>query len=90
MANIPSYMLIRQYVIDLFFRHKDPAKPLPSEHELARKFGVSRTTIRLALDDLVRNGYLVRRNRRGNYLSPKRMYVKFLLLLNFTHQNSPA
>ena len=79
-------MLIRQYVIDLFFRHKDPAKPLPSEHELARKFGVSRTTIRLALDDLVRNGYLVRRNRSGNYLSPdyeiptSGQYKKILLL----------
>ena len=80
-------MLIRQYVIDLFFRHKDPAKPLPSEHELARKFGVSRTTIRLALDDLVRNGYLVRRNRSGNYLSPdyeiptSGQYKKILFLI---------
>lgn len=86
MANIPSYMLIRQYVIDLFFRHKDPAKPLPSEHELARKFNVSRTTIRLALDDLVKNGLLIRRSRSGMYLSPdyeiptSGQYKKILLL----------
>jgi len=73
MANIPSYMLIRQYVMELFFTHLDYTRPLMSEHALAEKFGVSRSTIRLALDDLVRDGYLERRNRSGMYLS--RNYV---------------
>src|ERR671937_176444 len=42
---------------------------IPSERQLSVDLGVSRLTVRAALDDLVREGYLVRRHGSGTYVS---------------------
>lgn len=87
MPNVPSYMLIRQYVIEMLLRHPDSALPLPSERTLCETFHVSRTTVRNALRDLVTDGYLEVRQGKGMFLKPghyfgsgSRLY-KILLLL---------
>src|SRR5919107_3912945 len=41
---------------------------IPSERQLSSDLGVSRLTVRAALDDLVRDGYLVRRRGSGTYV----------------------
>lgn len=43
---------------------------LPSEHRLCARFGVSRPTIRQALDVLAREGRLYRRPGRGTFSTP--------------------
>lgn len=42
-----------------------PGAVLPGDHELRRLHGLSRTTVRLALDGLVREGRIVRARGRG-------------------------
>jgi GntR family transcriptional regulator len=42
---------------------------IPSERQLSADLGVSRLTVRAALDDLVREGYLVRRRGSGTFVS---------------------
>ncbi|WP_237682172.1 UTRA domain-containing protein [Heyndrickxia coagulans] len=42
---------------------------LPSENELCEKYGVSRITIRRSLQDLVDNGYLVRKQGKGTFVN---------------------
>ena len=39
---------------------------LPSEHTLARTHGMARTTVRQALDELVREGYIRKERGRGS------------------------
>ena len=39
---------------------------IPSERQLSADLGVSRLTVRAALDELVREGYLVRRRGAGH------------------------
>lgn len=45
-----------------------PGACLPSENELAERFGVNRHTVRRAVDDLVSEGLLERRHGRGTFV----------------------
>jgi GntR family transcriptional regulator len=57
----------RDRVIDLIER-LGIGNAIPSERQLSTDLGVSRLTVRAALDDLVREGYLVRRRGSGTFV----------------------
>jgi GntR family transcriptional regulator len=44
-------------------------EPIPAERQLAVDLGVSRLTLRAAIDELVRDGYLDRRHGSGTYVT---------------------
>ena len=58
----------RERVLDLI-ESLTPGDSIPSERQLSIDLGVSRLTVRAALDDLVREGYLVRRRGAGTFVS---------------------
>lgn len=47
-----------------------PNDRLPSEAALVERLGVSRVTVRLALDDLVARGFIVRSHGKGSFVAP--------------------
>ena len=57
----------RDRVIDLMERF-GVGNAIPSERQLSADLGVSRLTVRAALDELVREGYLVRRRGSGTFV----------------------
>ena len=57
----------RQQVLELI-RQLGVGTAIPSERQLSVDLGVSRLTVRAALDDLAREGYLVRRRGSGTYV----------------------
>jgi GntR family transcriptional regulator len=57
----------RQQVLDLIER-LGIGTAIPSERQLSADLGVSRLTVRAALDDLAREGYVVRRRGSGTYV----------------------
>jgi GntR family transcriptional regulator len=57
----------RQRVLDLIER-LGVGTAIPSERQLSADLGVSRLTLRAALDDLAREGYLIRRRGSGTYV----------------------
>src|SRR2546428_2846193 len=57
----------RQQVLDLI-DGLGVGNAIPSERQLSVDLGVSRLTVRAALDDLTREGYLVRRRGSGTYV----------------------
>jgi GntR family transcriptional regulator len=57
----------RQQVLDLIER-LGVGTAIPSERQLSVDLGVSRLTVRAALGDLAREGYLVRRRGSGTYV----------------------
>ena len=58
--------IIRQRLIDNYWK---PGDALPSEMQLAAELGVSQGTVRKALNDMVAENLLVRRQGRGTFVS---------------------
>jgi GntR family transcriptional regulator len=58
------YLVLREQLAEGRF---DVAKPIPGELDLAQTFGVSRVTMRSALDRLAEEGLIVRQRGRGTF-----------------------
>ncbi len=56
---------------------------IPSERQLSADLGMSRLTVRAALDDLVREGFLVRRRGSGTFVSEPKI-AQELTMTSFT------
>ncbi|WP_067497363.1 GntR family transcriptional regulator [Actinoplanes sp. TFC3] len=52
---------------------RTPGDPLPSERSLSEHLGVSRPTVRAAIDDLAGAGLLIRQHGRGTFISPHKI-----------------
>lgn len=48
-----------------------PNQKIPSERELCEKFNVSRITVRQALEEAIKDGYLYRHHGRGTFVTDK-------------------
>jgi GntR family transcriptional regulator len=72
----------RDLVLDLI-EQLDVGEAIPSERQLSVDLGVSRLTVRAALDDLVREGYLVRRRGSGTFVSEPKI-AQELTMTSFT------
>lgn len=59
---------IREHLLDLM-EALGPGDAIPSERSLCGELGVSRPTVRAAIDGLVRDGLLVRRHGQGVFLA---------------------
>jgi GntR family transcriptional regulator len=69
-------------VLDLIER-LDVGDAIPSERQLSVDLSVSRLTVRAALDDLVREGFLVRRRGSGTFVSEPKI-AQELTMTSFT------
>lgn len=61
----PLYLQLKRTLIAQLTAGGFDAAGFPSEHELGQRFRVSRTTVRLALDELVSQGFVTRQRGRG-------------------------
>jgi GntR family transcriptional regulator len=68
-----KYQAVRTYLMDLVERSLHVGDAVPSERTLCERFGVSRMTVRQAIDALVAEGVLVREQGRGTFVAPQRM-----------------
>lgn len=59
-------------------------QPIPSERQLESIYSVSRTTIRQAIDLLVRQGFLYREHGRGTFVSPQKLQKGISELTSFS------
>ena len=84
-AGLPKY-----YQLAAILREKidngewEPRSAIPSERQLETLYDISRTTIREAIDMLVRQGYLYREQGRGTYVSPQKLQKAMLDLTSFS------
>ena len=68
--GIPLYIKIRQQLhADIENKTLLPGQKIPSEDELAARYGVSRMTVRQSIADLIDEGLLYRRHGVGTFVS---------------------
>lgn len=66
---VPKYYTVEQKIVEAIDGEIFQANQMiPSERELMERFGVSRITVRKALDDLVNEGYLFRIQGKGTFV----------------------
>ena len=66
------YMQMRAYLLELIERNQDvPGYRLPSETQLAIKFGASRIAAKHAYKVLCEEGRILRQQGRGSFIAPK-------------------
>lgn len=89
----PLYEEVRQRITrGLMAGEWKPGELIPSEIELAQRFGVSKGTVRRALDDLVAEKILVRRQGRGTFVathSSERARYHFLHVIGRDGSRAP-
>ena len=73
---------VRSRVLDLI-EQLGVGDAIPSERQLTSELGVSRLTVRAALDELVREGMLVRRHGSGTFVSEPKI-AQELTMTSFT------
>jgi GntR family transcriptional regulator len=72
----------RDLVLDLL-EQLEVGQAIPSERQLSSDLGVSRLTLRAALDDLAREGYVVRRRGAGTFVGEPKI-AQELTMTSFT------
>lgn len=74
--KVPKYYLVKSEILDLI-AGLEPGTAVPTERDLASRFGTSRTTVRQAISELVVDGKLVRTQGSGTFVAqPKLMVVR--------------
>nr|CDQ34229.1 Putative transcriptional regulator of 2-aminoethylphosphonate degradation operons [Virgibacillus halodenitrificans] len=74
MPENPFYLQLRDRLVTLIETGElPPASRLPGERRLAERFATTRVTLRQALTQLESEGLIHRRNRRGWFVSPRRV-----------------
>jgi GntR family transcriptional regulator len=69
-SPLPLYRQLREVLLALLKeREFQEGDPFPTERELELTYQVSRITVRRALDELIREGYLVARQGKGTFVA---------------------
>ncbi|PYZ92621.1 GntR family transcriptional regulator [Salipaludibacillus keqinensis] len=81
------YLQVKDIIIQRIQQKIWPANTLiPTEQELMKEFGVSRTTIRQAIQILVVNGLLEKRQGRGTVVKPQKLQGSLGKLKGFAEE----
>jgi GntR family transcriptional regulator len=83
-TRLPLYVQVEDVLVARISSGALPVgTQLPSEEELIREFGVSRTTIRVTIQNLVRQGLVEIRRGRGTFVASPRMVQELTELTGF-------
>ncbi|MEO8288175.1 MAG: GntR family transcriptional regulator [Chloroflexota bacterium] len=83
---IPLYAQVKQALQQEIENRMKPGDALPSEPELEKRFGVSRITVRRALDELASDGLIMRQQGKGTFVREQPIAQELTRLLSWSVQ----
>ncbi|HOJ01475.1 MAG TPA: GntR family transcriptional regulator [Anaerolineaceae bacterium] len=90
LKGVPRYVQIREDIRrKIEKREIKVGTQLPSEADLAEMFGVSRMTVRRAIEDLVMDGLLIRKQGTGTIVSSRKVVRDYTKLTSF-HEDAQS
>ncbi|WP_143318027.1 GntR family transcriptional regulator [Clostridium sp. HBUAS56017] len=84
--TIPLYVQLMNILIEKIQNEMEEHDKLDSEREICKKYGVSRTTVREALDELEKNKYIYKVQGKGNFISPRVVEQDLIKVSSFTEE----
>jgi GntR family transcriptional regulator len=83
----PLYEQIKEYIIaNIQSGTFPPHSRIPSERDLAMRFGVSRLTVTKALKELEQTGTVYVRIGKGTFVAPESINLQLDMLMSFTEE----
>lgn len=73
--SMTQQMRIRFYVMNLIYHNSGRSVRVPSTRELSRQFGIARSTVQLAFEKLLKDGYLISRQGAATMTNPLSHFV---------------
>jgi DNA-binding GntR family transcriptional regulator len=84
-SPVPLHVQIRAHILELIEDGElAPGHQVPTERELADRFGVSLAPVRQAILDLAKEGYLVRARGKGTFVREQPVLEDIAILTSFT------
>jgi len=71
--GIPLYYQLKEYLLQEIKKNYQAGDLLPSESEIEQKYGVSRITVRKAIEELSREGIVVKKQGRGTFVMEQKI-----------------
>lgn len=78
-SPVPKHQQLREILLELIATELEPDSPIQSERELGERFGLSRMTVRQAVNQLVADGRLYRVRGRGTFVAQPKMDLQIRL-----------
>jgi GntR family transcriptional regulator len=87
-SPIPFYVQLREILESLIGEGKwQPGERLPSEQELCDMYDVSRTVVRQTLQEMERNGLIVKRKGKGSFVAKPKIHESLVQKLTGFYQD---
>ena len=84
---LPLYHQVREAILTLIVEGGlQEGSLIPTEREIGEKFQVSRITVRRAIDELVREGYLVAQQGKGTFVARPKIDRRMTQMQSFSEQ----
>ncbi|HJW90167.1 MAG TPA: GntR family transcriptional regulator [Anaerolineales bacterium] len=87
-SNIPYYIQLVEILKEHIYQSElKPGDQLPGEFELCEQYGISRTVVRQALQELEKKGLIQRRKGKGTFVAPPKIDENLIQKLTGFYQD---
>lgn len=85
-SRIPLYSQLVDMLVNKIENTMEENEQMPSEREICEIYNVSRTTVRQAISELERDGYIYKRQGKGTFVANKKYNQNLMGFYSFTEE----